>query len=451
MNSKTASILIIDDDQYLREEIEHVVKRIGCRALHAGSISECRTVLKDSIPWVILLDIQLPDGSGLDILPDLMKLDSRPEVVVISGAASLQEAADSIKIGATDFLEKPFEPDRLAATLNNIIRLARLKRENRHLMDDRLRAYEIVGISDAVKKLRERINQIASTDARVLITGESGTGKELVAGQIHYRSRRASGNYVQLNCSTLPRELAESELFGHEKGAFTGASERRIGRFEAADGGTLLLDEIGDMPTDLQPKLLRVLESGEFQRVGSTESIRCDVRVLSSTNKNLTDRIKEGTFREDLYYRLCAVPIEIPPLRERREDIPPLAGHFLSRLTDSNVNPVRIEDSALNALTTHGWPGNVRQLKNVIEQVYWITDSESITGKDIRTALGLLESDDSAIQDGSNRLAVAVEGFERAYLGSRLDSVGGNVSELARSLGIDRGNLHRKLKKLGLL
>ncbi len=444
-------ILIVDDDSYLREEIEHVIRRIGYRGEHAGSLSECRNVLSEAHPLVVLLDIQLPDGSGLELLPELAKLKYRPEVVVISGAASLQEAADAVKMGATDFLEKPFEPDRLAATLNNAVRLARLKRENRKLVEDKLRAYELVGVSNSMSNLRRKIEQIAPTDARVLITGESGTGKELVAGQVHYQSRRASGSFIRVNCSALPGELAESELFGHEKGAFTGAEKQRHGRFEAASGGTLLLDEIGDMPIGVQPKLLRALETGEFERLGSTESLTADVRVLASTNRDLSRQIEEGAFREDLLYRINTVPLHVIPLRERREDIPVLAEHFLGRMEKESSEDKALDPEAVGVLAEYDWPGNVRELKNVIERVYYTSLGLSISADDILSALGFVEPAVDGEREDVNRLTAAIEGFERAFLKSHLDAADGNVSELARGLGIDRGNLYRKLKKLGLL
>lgn len=453
MRKNQADIFIVDDDKLLREELTHILTQEGHSADAFETIAECRNALMERSPLVLLLDIQLPDGNGVEFLKEIVSRQSHPEVIMVSGAASLQEAADSMMIGATDFLEKPFEPQRLLSVVNSGIRIARLKQLNDRLIESRLEEYEIVGDSAAMGKLKDQICQIADTDARVLITGESGTGKELVAGQIHYLSGRSGAPFVKLNCSALPSELVESELFGHAKGAFTGAIGSRKGRFVRADGGTLLLDEIGDMPLGIQPKLLRVIETGEVEAVGSIDSVKVDIRLVSSTNHDIEMLAEQGKFRSDLLYRINAVPINLPPLREHREDIPQLVDHFLERLSAKDPSSQKNFDAgAIDALTSNDWPGNVRQLKNVIERLYYTVSGEHITADAARECLGDKElgpDDDAA--EGANRLASAVTHFEKGFLKLELEKAGGNITRLAERLGMDRGNLYRKLKKIGLL
>jgi len=456
MKGTKADIFVVDDDRLFREELTHILTQEGHSVEAFETIAACRQALEDSSPMLLLLDIQLPDGNGVEFLREIVSQHFHPEIVMVSGAASLQEAADSIKIGAADFLEKPFDPQRLLSVVNSGIRIAGLKQLNSRLIERHLDEYEIVGQSAAIQRLKDQIRQIADTDTRILITGESGTGKELVAGQIHYLSRRSGTPFVKLNCSALPSELVESELFGHARGAFTGAVRSRKGRFAQADGGTLLLDEIGDMPLDIQPKLLRVIETGEVEAVGATGSVRVDVRLLSSTNRDIDVLCAEGRFRSDLLYRVNAVPIDVPPLREHREDIPRLIDHFAERLSARDpLTRKHFDSGAVDALVSHDWPGNVRQLRNVIERLYYTVREEIISADAVRACLGETVPPAPALPDkaadGQNRLAMTVSNFEKSFLRLELDKAGGNITRLAERLGMDRGNLYRKLKKIGLL
>ena len=444
-------ILIIDDDELFREELIHLLTSEGYATAAAGSLADARKALVARPPTVVLLDIQLPDGNGVDFLRELVRASDHPEVVMISGAASLQDAADSVKHGATDFLEKPFEPARFLAILASCLRIDRLKQANQNLLEGRLAEYTLIGASSALAAVMQRVVQIAGTDARVLITGESGTGKELIAAQIHYRSTRADAPFVCVNCAALPADLVESELFGHERGAFTGAIKRHAGRFLQADGGTLLLDEIGDMPLAVQPKLLRVIETGEVAAVGSAQPTQVDVRVISATHRDLEEMVKAGHFRADLLYRINTVPLPLPALRDRREDIPRLSDFFLGNLCRENPEaPKELDPHAHEVLMADEWPGNVRQLKNLIERLFYTTSGETIGAEDVQRALGA-EARDPAESSGKNRLTDAITQFERGFLGAELRRCDGHVTQLAKELGMDRGNLYRKLKKLGLL
>ncbi len=461
MDRDRLDILIVDDDELFRAELLHVLRSERLAVDACGNLAQARRALAARRPAVVLLDIQLPDGSGIDLLKELQREETRPEVVIVSGAATLQEAADSVKLGATDFLEKPFDPQRLLSSTQQALRVARLSAANRRLIAGRLAEVELVGSSAPMRRLREQVRRIAATDARVLITGESGTGKELVAGQIHYLSPRSERAFVRVNCSAMPRDLVESELFGHERGAFTGAVKSRRGRFTQADGGTLLLDEIGDMPVAAQPKLLRALETGEVEAVGAAGATRVDVRLISATHRDLDALASAGEFRADLLYRINAVPIAVPPLREHREDIPELVEHFLDKLTlrDPSVRRA-LAPAALEPLIAHDWPGNVRQLRNVVERLFYTASSETVTREEAAACLGEPDSlsgvdpegaSSSDPAEGANRLAAAVQRFETGFLRAELDRHDGNVSRLAASLGMDRGNLYRKLKRLGLL
>jgi two-component system nitrogen regulation response regulator NtrX len=456
MKENQADIYVLDDDRLLREELIHTLTQEGYSVEAFETIAECRDALTGRSPLVLLLDIQLPDGNGVEFLKEIVSRQSHPEVIMISGAASLQDAADSIKIGATDFLEKPFEALRLLSVVSSGMRIERLKQLNSRLIESRLDEYEIVGDSAAMGNLKDQICRIADTEARVLITGESGTGKELVAGQIHFLSGRSGAPFVKLNCSALPSELVESELFGHAKGAFTGAIKSHKGRFVKADGGTLLLDEIGDMPLTVQPKLLRVIETGEVEAVGSTDSVKVDVRLVSSTNRDIEALAEQEKFRSDLLYRINAVPINLPALREHREDIPQLVDHFLERLLAKDPSSQKHFDAgSIDVLMSNDWPGNVRQLRNVVERLYYTASGENITADAVRACLGDKElaasGSDGEAADGTNRLASAVSHFERGFLKLELEKAGGNITRLAERLGMDRGNLYRKLKKIGLL
>ena len=455
MNRNRIDIFVVDDDRLFREEVLYLLREGGYAVEAFENLATCRHALRERSPHVILLDIQLPDGNGVELLKEVVATEHHPEVVIVSGAASLQEAADSMKHGAADFLEKPFEPERLLSILDNCTRIARLKQINRKLIESRLAEYRIVGESKPIQYLREQIRQIASTDARILITGESGTGKELVAGQIHFLSRRSSAPFVKVNCSALPLELVESELFGHIKGAFTGAIKSRNGRFVQADGGTLLLDEIGDMPQAIQPKLLRALETNEVEPMGASKAIEIDIRLISSTNHDIEKLAEENKFRADLLFRINTIPVHLPPLRDYREDIPLLVNHFLEMLISKEpFSQIDIDNRAIEPLVSYDWPGNVRQLKNVVERLFYTTRKDSISPDDVQACLGekdtVVDLHDAAFA-GANRFSTAVLQFERGYLKAELEKTEGNITQLAERLGMDRGNLYRKLKRLDLL
>jgi two-component system nitrogen regulation response regulator NtrX len=485
METEHGGILLVDDDELFRAELVHLLARERHEIRECGNLAAARAAIRAARPALILLDIQLPDGSGIDLLRDLLRAEDHPEVIIVSGAATLQEAADSVKLGAADFVEKPCHAQRLLASVGQAIRVARLRGANRRLIAGRLAEYEIVGESAPIRRLRDEIRRAAPTGARILVTGESGTGKELVAGQLHYLSARSECPLVKVNCSALPAGLIESELFGHERGAFTGAATARPGRFALADGGTLLLDEIGDMPLACQPKLLRAIESGEIETVGGSRPVAVDVRLVTSTHRDLDALVREGSFRGDLLYRINTVPIVVPPLRDHREDIPLLVDRFLERLAARDPSArCRLAPDALDPLLRHDWPGNVRELRNVVERLCYTIAADSISREDVRTCLdpaarapaasggpssngpGHRASepahgaagpeaeeapDETSVADGRNVLSAAVQRFEQAFLRAELEAAGGNVMRLAARLGMDRGNLYRKLKRLGLL
>ena len=375
----------------------------------------------------------------------------------MSGQATVETAVRATKLGAFDYLEKPLEPERLLLTVRNALESGRLRRDNREL-NARLGdgAGGLVGSSEAMRKLRDQIDRAADAGARVLITGENGTGKELVARALHEGSPRADGPFVKVNCAAIPKDLIESELFGHEKGAFTGATARKIGKIEAADSGTLLLDEVGDMALEAQAKLLRVLEENEVERVGGNRSLPVDVRVLAATNKDLPEAISAGDFREDLYYRLNVVPVPVPPLRERREDIPELVEHFRARFQGETGRALHaFDDSAYEALRAWPWPGNVRELRNVVERLEIMTDGDRIEAADVKRILAQSRrpdgpADEAAVPepDGELTLREILDRTERSVIRRALDAADGVISEAARLLGMDRANLHRKMRRL---
>jgi DNA-binding NtrC family response regulator len=402
-------------------------------------------------PELVLLDLKLPDMTGLDVLERIRQRPDAPPVVMMSGHGTLDAAVRATRLGALDFLEKPIEMERLILTVKNALRLDALDRQVDALQKSVEKRHGMVGSSRALTAVLEAVHRAAPTKARVLITGESGVGKELVAKAIHDLSRRAGGPFVKLNCAAIAENLVESELFGHEKGAFTGADKRHAGRFERADGGTLFLDEVGELPLGTQAKLLRVLQEGEIERVGGSGSVHVDVRVIAATNRNLMERVKSGHFREDLFYRLAVVPIHVPPLRERKEDIAPLAVFLLEKsVVENDLLHKEWAEDALVALTAHSWPGNVRELVHVVDRLAILVPGDVIQASDVRAALpGAPALQGPTIPDAGPLYAL-LEGFERRIIEDRVARFEGNMSRAAEDLGLERSHLYKKVRRLGV-
>jgi two-component system nitrogen regulation response regulator NtrX len=449
-----ARILIVDDEKNIRIQLQGLLSDHGYRTSVAADAESALARVAEEPPDLVLLDVNLPGMGGLEALEKIRARGEDPPVVVMSGQGTVDSAVKATKLGAFDYLEKPLDPERLLVTVRNAIEGGRLRHRNRELQGARESA--LVGSSAAMRRLRDEISRAASSDARVLVTGENGTGKELVARALHDQSHRASAPFVRVNCAAIPKDLIESELFGHEKGAFTGAAARRIGKVEQADEGTLLLDEVGDMALEAQAKLLRVLEENEVERVGGSETIPVDVRVVAATNKDLSSAIASGAFREDLFYRLNVVPIHVPALRERREDVAELVDHFRRRFHDESGRPVRaMEPQAMRALEAWSWPGNVRELRNVVERLEIMSDADVLRTAHVeavlrgaRPASATFSGADLGL--GDRPLREILEETERRAIHAALESSGGTVSEAARRLGLDRANLHRKMRRLGL-
>jgi len=446
-----STLLIVDDEPNILSTLRRALDLEGYGVEIAGSGKAGLSLLAERDIDMVLLDVVMPDMSGLEVLAAIR--ERRPELVVVmmSGNATIDTAVQATKLGAIDFLEKPISSDKLLITVQNALSFARLSREHQSLRDRARAEMAMIGSSSAMRAIYDKIEKTAPTTGRVLITGANGTGKELVARAIHEHSRRAEGPFIKLNCAAIPAELIESELFGHEKGAFTGATQQRRGKFELADGGTLFLDEVGDMNPGAQAKVLRVLQEGEFERVGGADTIRCDVRVIAATNKDLAAEIAAARFREDLYYRLNVVPIELPPLAARREDIGELVQHFLVAVCEANGRRAkRIESAAVSMLMQYDWPGNVRELKNVVERLVILTgEAEVITGDDVQGALPGVK----AVKGGYRRgmaLKDLVAAAERDIILEALDANEHHISNTARDLGLERSHLYKKMKALGI-
>jgi DNA-binding NtrC family response regulator len=462
-------LLIVDDEEAARYGMRRALTTFGYTVSEADSAEAARILIKQQQPDLMLLDVNLPGMSGLDFLRELQNSNSGsvgPLVIIITAHGSERMAVEAVKSGAYDYLSKPFELDDLRLVIKNAAETIELRRENvslrRRIEVERSQRGALIGNSEGMQRVRSMIEKVAETDATVLVRGESGTGKELVAREIHERnSVRSNGPFVAVNCAALPSELIESELFGHEKGAFTGAAGRRQGKFEQADSGTLFLDEIGDMSANVQAKLLRALEERRIERLGGNESIPVDVRIVSATHRPLEQEIANGNFRADLFYRLRVVTIDIPPLRERREDIPLLAETFTKAAAERYSLPLRqVGQSALRRLVEHEWPGNVRELKNTIERAAIMAEGEELRSQDLpdditaRAETRISESTGA----GENGLAVPFTAdfredrreFERRYISRCLEHTGGNVTKAAEILGMHRQSLQHKLRQLGL-
>jgi two-component system nitrogen regulation response regulator NtrX len=448
------SILVVDDEPGVRSSISGVLQDEGFDVDTAGSGEECLEKANGAAFDVIVLDIWLPGLDGLTTLQRLRERQIDSQVVIISGHGNIESAVRAIKMGAFDFIEKPLSLEKTVLVVRNALRQRDLEAENRVLRAkvDRQQQHTMVGESPAMNHLREHVALAAPTNGRVLILGENGTGKELVARTIHQTSRRKSGPFVEVNCAAIPEELIESELFGHMRGAFTGAVADKPGRFEQANGGTIFLDEIADMSLKTQAKVLRVLQEQVMERVGGTQRIRVDVRVLAATNKDLPSEIRAGRFREDLYFRLNVIPIYVPPLRDRQQDIPLLAEHFMALLAaEYGRRPKRLAPEAAARLQQYAWPGNVRELRNVIERLIIMVGGDTITAQD----LGFLGRDGvpdapSSHQGPVQPLAEARDNFEKEYILQTLAAQQGNMSRTAEVLGVERSNLYKKLRAFGI-
>ena len=447
-----ATLLVVDDEPQILKVVSGILQDEGFEVKTAPDGENALRLVAEEAPDLVLLDIALPGKDGLEVLQELKARYAALPVVMISAYGSVENAVKATRLGAYDFIEKPPNADNILLTVRNALEMARLTEENRRLRLQTTPTREIVGRSEAIKRLRDQVRVVAPTNASVLITGENGTGKELVARALHAFSTRSHRPFVEVNCAAIPEDLIESELFGHEKGAFTGATSRRQGKFDLAHEGTLFLDEIGDMSLKTQAKILRILEEQRFERVGGGRPIQVDVRVVAATNKNLAGEIQRGTFREDLYHRINVIPLTVPPLRERREDIPLLAKHFLQELARENDAPPKTFTSqALEALTNLPWPGNVRELKNFIWRLAILTPGPQIDLPDLQ-----LTPEVEAAPGEVDRLLnmpdfrEARAGFEKEYLRRQLEECGGSVSLLAEKIGLERSHLYRKLKTYGL-
>jgi len=436
------TILIVDDEANIRSSLERALGREGHQVETAGSLDEARTRLREAFDFVIL-DVWFQDGSGLDLLAEIASATPETTVIMMSGHATVDAAVRATRLGAYDFLEKPISLERLLVLLRNASTAISLRDENRRL--SRPWATPIVGRSAAVQKLLHEIQLAGPTSARVLIQGENGTGKELVARALHAAGPRAGMPFVAVNCSAIPEELIESELFGHERGAFTGATQARRGRFEEAQSGTLFLDEIGDMSPRAQTKLLRALQEGEIHRVGGNRAIRVDVRVVAATNQDLAERIREGRFREDLFFRLAVIPITVLPLRDRAEDLPALVEHFASQIEkEIGGKPKRFQPAALEELRRYAFPGNVRELRNLVERILIMSPGPSVGPEQIRAVLPLTNPPERAL-----RLSDAVREFEKREIEAAFVDSGGSMTKAAARLGLERSHLYKKMKRLG--
>jgi two-component system nitrogen regulation response regulator NtrX len=460
-------ILVIDDEAAIRDSLRMILEYEDYLFSGAASGQEAIAAVQRERPNLVLLDIKMPGMDGMEVLRKLHALDETLPVVMISGHGTTATAVEAIRSGAVDFLDKPLSSERVIVTLQNALRQSELRSENRELKLAMESKYEIVGQSAALQKVLDSVRRAAPTNATVLLLGESGVGKELVARTIHRNSTRAGQRFIQVNCAAIPEELIESELFGHEKGSFTGATEKQIGKFEQADRGTIFLDEVGDMSPKTQAKVLRVLQEQEVERLGSARTIKVDVRVIAATNKKLEEAVERGEFREDLYFRLNVIPIVVPPLRERREDIPSLVQHFTRRMAEEhNVKPKRFDGQAMDALRQYRWRGNIRELRNTIERVMIMTPDDVVRMDDLPVEVRRGDSArpaESAAAGGADvsspellppagagTLREFKDASERAYLVQKLRENNWNISKTAEIIDTPRSNLYKKLEQYGI-
>src|SRR6188768_406190 len=459
-------ILVIDDEAAIRDSLKMILEYEDYEFIGAASGPDGIASVKRDSPDLVVLDIKMPGMNGLEALAEIRKVDEALPVAMISGHGTITDAMQATRLGAFDFIEKPFTSERVLVTVAKGLEVRELRQENRELKLAMESKYEIVGQSPALRGVLEAVQRAAPTNATVLLLGEGGVGKELVARSIHRNSLRNRERFVQVNCAAIPEELIESELFGHEKGSFTGATEKQIGKFEQADKGTIFLDEVGDMSPKTQAKVLRVLQEGEVERLGSARTIKVDVRVIAATNKNLEEEIEKGHFREDLYFRLSVIPITVPPLRERREDVPALVEQFLelARKRDPSASAISLTRETVSALAAHDWPGNVRELRNVLDRAIYIATAGgereirlvdlpvspgSIAGNQASAANAGYPAFDSDKSYREIRADFESE-FERRYVAWLLDRHSGNISAAAREAKMDRKHLYDLARKRGL-
>ncbi|HSC70259.1 MAG TPA: sigma-54 dependent transcriptional regulator [Candidatus Methylomirabilis sp.] len=449
-------ILVVDDEKNIRGSLEGILRDEGYRVRGVATAEELLRQVAQAPPDLVVLDVWLPGMDGIAALEEVKRLHPELPVIMMSGHGTVETAVKATKLGAYDFIEKPLSLEKTILAVRNALDRQRLEQENLTLRQTLQERYEIVGESPAIEALRVQIQSAAPSHGRVLIRGESGTGKELIARAIHRQSLRTERPFVEVNCAAIPDELIESELFGHEKGAFTGATTKRRGKFEVADGGTIFLDEVGDMSLKTQAKVLRVLQEQTFERVGGTETLTVDVRVIAASNKSLEEEIQKGSFREDLFYRLNVIPFEVPPLRERKEDIPLLAVYFLRQFSREYGKRERaLCAESVDLLMQYPWPGNVRELRNVMERMVIMVPQDTIQSSDLTLSLrsragAASETPTEPALDWDGTLREARERFEREYILRRLGEAHWNITRAAERLGLERSNLHRKIKAYGI-
>jgi two-component system nitrogen regulation response regulator NtrX len=447
--ARRANLLILDDEPSTLASLSRAFRIAGHEATVCDNANKALELAKGDGFDLIFSDVVMPGKDGLAFLEELRTGGVLTPVVMMSGQAHIEMAVRATKLGALDFLEKPISTEKLLLTVDNALRLQRLESENRQLRQ-RLGDHEIVFTGEVMKKVMAQIDRVAPTETRVCILGETGTGKELVARALHEKSPRKLGPFVAINCAAVPAELIESELFGHEKGSFTGATARHVGKFEQADHGTLFLDEIGDMPLTMQAKLLRVLEESEIERIGTSKPTPVDVRVIVATHRNLEAQVHDGKFRQDLFHRIFVFPIALPPLRERREDVPALVAHFCAQVCAQNGwKPITFTSEAVDALTQYSWPGNVRELRNMVERIMLLASSSEVDAATVESVLtpSTLQAKTSV---GSGPLANRVETFEREVILAELRRANYHITNAAKSLGLERSHLYKKAEQLGI-
>ena len=444
-----ANLLIVDDDANTLASLARAFRLAGHEATVCESAERALGLVQSQEFDLIFSDVVMPGKNGLQFLEEMRAQGARAPVVMMSGQAHIQMAVQATKLGALDFLEKPISTDKLLLTVENALRVRHLEEENRQLRQ-RLGKHELIWSSEAMRRVIAQIERVAPTETRVCIFGETGTGKELVARSLHEKSARHKGPFITLNCAAVPAELVESELFGHEKGAFTGAGARHLGKFEQAQGGTVFLDEIGDMPAAMQAKLLRVLEEGEIERVGGDKPIRVDVRVIVATHRNLEELVRAGSFRQDLYHRVMVFPIHLPPLRERREDIPLLAQHFAKQLAQQNGwKAVSFSPEAMERLQQRAWAGNIRELRNAVERILLFASADSVDAATVESSLPNMEPP-VAGHSATGALAERVAAYEREAVLAELKRQNFHITNTAKALHLERSHFYKKCQQLGI-